>query len=194
MPIPFVVATRCNGRTPSDASGRPCPASRCAANVASPARAATIVSTALDLTASGAARCAALENSELVTQSRNLGLHSSAGLKRRADQGNKCDENRTHLESDDNLSNRRNVFLISPDEVLGMHRTDHHSAMLPPAIRPCLSPPKIPNIGTVRTCGPDDTSVLHGISFSAFGLVNQNFLVGVPLWQMESSRRFRLKR
>jgi hypothetical protein len=49
-----------------------------------------------------------LENSELVTQSRNLGLHRRAGLKRRADQGNKCDENRTHLESDDNLSNRRN--------------------------------------------------------------------------------------
>src|SRR5215831_903293 len=39
----------------------------------------------------------------------------------KADQGNKCDENRTHLESDDNLSNRRNVFLINPDEVFGMH-------------------------------------------------------------------------
>ena len=50
------------------------------------------------------ARCAALENSELVTQSRDLGLHRRAGPKRRADQGNKCDENRTHLESDDNLS------------------------------------------------------------------------------------------
>jgi hypothetical protein len=68
------------------------------------------------------ARCAALENSELVTQSRNLGLHSRKGSKRRANQGNKCDENRTHLESDDNLSNRRNVFLINPDEVFGMHR------------------------------------------------------------------------
>jgi len=62
-----------------------------------------------------------LENSELVTQSRNLGLHSSAGLKRGADQSNKCDENRTHLESDDNLSNRRNVCVINPDEVFGMH-------------------------------------------------------------------------
>src|SRR5208337_1484812 len=71
---------------------------------------------------------------------------------------------------------------------------DHDSAMFPPAIRPCLSPPKIPNVGTVRTCGPDDTSVLHGISFSAFDLVNQDFLVGVPLWQMESSRRCRRKR
>jgi hypothetical protein len=50
---------------------------------------------------------------------------------------------------------------------------DHHSAMFPRAVRPCLSPPKVPNIGTVRTCGPRDTSVLHGISFSAFGLVTK---------------------
>jgi hypothetical protein len=65
-----------------------------------------------------------MENSELVTQSRNLGLHGRAGLKRRADQGNKCDENRTHLESDDNLSNGRNVFLINQYEVFGMHRNE----------------------------------------------------------------------
>jgi hypothetical protein len=63
-----------------------------------------------------------LENSQLVTQRHNLGLHSSAGLKRRADQGNKCDENRTHLESDDNLTNDRNVCVISPDQVFGIHR------------------------------------------------------------------------
>jgi hypothetical protein len=30
---------------------------------------------------------------------------------------------------------------------------DHDSAMFPPAIRPCLSPPKVLNIGTVRTSG-----------------------------------------
>ena len=66
--------------------------------------------------------------------------------------------------------------------------------MFPPAIGPCFSPPKVPNIGTVRTCGPDNTSVLHGISFSAFGFVNQNVLVGVPFWQMESSRRCWRKR
>jgi hypothetical protein len=43
-----------SGRTRSDASGPPCPAARCASNAASPARATTTVSTAFDLTASGA--------------------------------------------------------------------------------------------------------------------------------------------
>jgi DNA polymerase-4 len=38
-----------------------------------------------------------------------------------ASERNKCDENRTHLESDDNLRNGRNVCVISPDEVFGMH-------------------------------------------------------------------------
>lgn len=59
-----------------------------------------------------------MEYSNLVTQSRNLGLFGSAGLKRRADQRNKCDENRTHLESDDNLTNGRNVCVISPQQTL----------------------------------------------------------------------------
>jgi hypothetical protein len=63
-----------------------------------------------------------LQNSELVTESNNLGLHSRARLKRRADQSNKCDENSTHLESDDNLPNGRNACVINPDEVFGMHR------------------------------------------------------------------------
>jgi len=49
-------------------------------------------------------------------------------LKRRADQGNKCNENRTHLESDDNLPNGRNVCVINPDEVFGMHTAPNTSA------------------------------------------------------------------
>jgi hypothetical protein len=57
-----------------------------------------------------------------VTQSHNLGVHGSAGLKRRADERNKRNENRTHLESDDNLTNGRNVRIIGWDEVFGMRQ------------------------------------------------------------------------
>src|ERR1035438_3962925 len=47
--------------------------------------------------------------------------------------------------------------------------------MFPLAISSCFSPSKFPNIGTVRTCGPRDTSVLHSVSFATLGLVNQGF-------------------
>jgi len=68
------------------------------------------------------ARCAALENGDLVTQSRNLGLLGSAALKRRAGQRKKCDENGTHRENDDDLTNRRKVCTFNPDEVFCMDR------------------------------------------------------------------------
>ena len=48
-------------------------------------------------------------------------------------------------------------------------RTDHHPSMFPLAISSCLSPSKFPNIGTAQTSGSHDTSVLHKVSFSAFG-------------------------
>src|SRR5260370_7707533 len=48
-------------------------------------------------------------------------------------------------------------------------RTDHHPSMFPLAISSCLAPSKFPNIGTAQTRGPHDTSVLHKVSFSAFG-------------------------
>src|ERR1700732_5499454 len=41
--------------------------------------------------------------------------------------------------------------------------------MFPPAISSCLAPSKFPNIGTAQTSGSHDTSVLHKVSFSAFG-------------------------
>ena len=41
--------------------------------------------------------------------------------------------------------------------------------MFPPAISSCLSPSKFPNIGTAQTSGSYGTSVLHKVSFSAFG-------------------------
>src|SRR5271157_1670079 len=108
-------STSSNGRTPSDASGRQCPASRCAANAASPARAATIVSTALDLTASGAAgavRCVGEQRAgDAEPQSRPAWQR---GSETSSDQRNKCDEKRTHLESDDNLAIGRNVRIIGP--------------------------------------------------------------------------------
>jgi hypothetical protein len=56
----------------------------------------------------------------VVTQSRNLGLLGSVGLKSRADQRKKCDENRTHRESNDDLTNGRNVCAFTPDEVFGV--------------------------------------------------------------------------
>jgi hypothetical protein len=52
-----------------------------------------------------------LQDAQPMSPVRNLGLHRRAGPKRRADQGNKCDENRTHLESDDNLSTVVTYFL-----------------------------------------------------------------------------------
>jgi hypothetical protein len=48
-------------------------------------------------------------------------------------------------------------------------RTDHHPSMFPLAVSSCLSPSKFPNIGTAQTSGSHDTSVLHKVSFSAFG-------------------------
>jgi len=63
-----------------------------------------------------------LENGDLVTQSRNLGLLGSAGLKCRAGQRKKCDENRTHCEDDDDLTNGPKVCVFNPDEFFGMDR------------------------------------------------------------------------
>jgi len=63
-----------------------------------------------------------LENGDLVTQSRNLGLLGSAGLKRRAEQRKKCDENRTHRENDNDLTNGCKVCGFNPDEVFGMDK------------------------------------------------------------------------
>ena len=60
-----------------------------------------------------------MENGDLVTQSRNLGLLGSAGLKRRAGQRKKCDENGTHRENDDDLTNGRKVCVFNPDEFFG---------------------------------------------------------------------------
>jgi len=65
-----------------------------------PDRTATTVSTAFGLTASGAdgaVRCVGERRSG--DAERNLGLLGSAGLKRRANQCKKCDENRTHREN-----------------------------------------------------------------------------------------------
>src|SRR5258708_21623142 len=64
--------------------------------------------------------------------------------------------------------------------------------MFPLAISSCFSPSKFPDVGTAQTHGPCDTSVLHNVSFSAFWFwPNQNFLVGLPLWQMKEIRSCR---
>jgi hypothetical protein len=71
-------------------------------------------------------------------------------------------------------------------------RTDYHPSMFPLAISSCLSPSKFPNIGTAQTSGSHDTSVLHKVSFLLLVLANQDFLVGLPLWQMKENQRCRL--
>src|ERR1022692_4320016 len=48
--------------------------------------------------------------------------------------------------------------------------------MFPLAISSCFSPSKFPNIGTVRTCGPRDTSVLHRVSFNTREVLHQTLL------------------
>jgi hypothetical protein len=63
-----------------------------------------------------------LGNGSLTTQSRNLGLMGSAGLKRRAQQRKKCNESRIHRESDDDLTSGQNVSVLIRDRVFDTGR------------------------------------------------------------------------
>jgi hypothetical protein len=67
------------------------------------------------------ARCAALQNSELVTQSHNLGLHGSTGSKTGSYHSEKGDEKRAHRGSHHDLTNDRNPCIFRSDGVFGTH-------------------------------------------------------------------------
>ena len=63
-----------------------------------------------------------MQNSELVTQSHNLGLHGSTGSKTGSYQSEKGDEKRVHRGSHHDLTNDRNLCVFRSDGVFGNHR------------------------------------------------------------------------
>ena len=66
------------------------------------------------------AKASALEHGDLVAQSGDLGLLGGASLKRRGKQSEQCNEDRTHRENDDDLTNDLTLVFSSRTQFSAM--------------------------------------------------------------------------
>jgi hypothetical protein len=67
-------------------------------------------------------------------------------------------------------------------------RTDHHPSMFPLAISSCLSPSKFPTSGPRKRVDRMTLPFCIKSPFLLLVLANQDFLVGLSLWQMKETR------